>query len=62
MENTNQSILIETKPNTRLWMIALGACITENLAEHQNKIKFLDSVEGFFDVSTGILLLVRGLN
>lgn len=39
--------------------------ITENLlkiAEHQNKIKILDSVKCFLDVSTGILLLVSGLN
>lgn len=35
--------------------------ITEKLAEHQNMIK-IDSVEAFFDVSTGILLLVSGLN
>ena len=37
--------------------------ITQNLAEHQDKIKIADSVEVFrFDISTGMLLLVTGLN
>lgn len=63
MENTKQRVRIvwnQAKQDTE-WLYWL-LVITENLAEHQNKIKIVDSAETFSDVSTGILLLVSGLS